>query len=103
MLQGVPPWKWGARKSGFAAGLYWVFIKRADTEGPKNTEKERAKGAAATGLCKRSGFVALSTIGVARDILGSQAPPIIRYSHLSFAYEDEMCGIAVCWICKERI
>jgi hypothetical protein len=36
----------------------------------------RAKGAAATGLCKRSGFVALSTIGVARDILGSQAPPM---------------------------
>ena len=41
-----------------------------------NTEKERAKGAAATGLCKRRGFVALSTIGVARDILGELAPVI---------------------------
>ena len=33
-------------------------------------------GAAATGLCKQSGFVVLNTIGVARDILGELATPI---------------------------
>jgi hypothetical protein len=68
--RGFHPGNGGARKSGFAAGVYKMQILLG------NTEKERAKGAAATGLCKRSGFVALSTIGVARDILGELAPPI---------------------------
>ena len=69
-----------------------MYIKCADTEGPKNTEKERAKGATATGLCKWSGFVALSTIGVARDILGELATPIIIYT-AKYRYACLACSV----------
>ena len=72
-----------------------------------NTEKERAKGATATGLCKQSGFVALSTIGIPRDILGSQAPPInslcplllVKYRG-SCCNASKMAGIApnIVWL-----
>ena len=48
-----------------------VYIYKMQQNRHKNTEKERAKGAVATSLCKQCGFVVLSPVGVTRDILGS--------------------------------
>ena len=46
--RGFQPGNGGAHKSGFAAGVYKMqILSRLG-----NTEKERGKGAAATGLCK---------------------------------------------------
>ena len=46
--RGLNPGNGEARKSGFAAGVYKMqILSRLG-----NTEKERGKGAVATGLCK---------------------------------------------------
>ena len=84
MLQAVPPWKELVK-----AALPQVYIKCADTEverpqKPRKGKSQHHKTACrliwmcvsiwmwATDLCKRSAHF---TIGVAKDILGSQGPP----------------------------